>query len=837
MKKRYISIRTKIVSIFAFIFLMMFLIINLGVIQFYSSTFQTLEDDDISAQVHRAKKAIDNRILILETLALDWATWDETYDFMEDHNLEFIASNIDDNTFDILDVNIILLIDQEGQIVFGEQLALESEIITPISLQDLKDSGILSLHERQNEGQSGIVVMNHQAMIISLQPVLKSDGSGPARGKMIFGKYIDEEIIQLLSDDLRAEISVQLIENELAEDMNTETLEVEVVNDELILAHTFIDDLTAENTLKVTIEYPRILMNKGLVGIKMSRFLLPLAQLTILLLLLIVLNKTVLNKLSILNSQVKEIIHRGNVKDRISYNAGYDELGELASNMNDMLSVNESLHSEVEGARDQLEVKIQERTGELQITNKRLEVEIIERQKIQDEVTFLAYHDNLTSLPNRLLFTDRLLQIIEQAKRLERYISVMFIDLDDFKVINDTLGHSVGDQLLLQVASRLSSVIRKNDTVCRIGGDEFVLLINGYKDARNLQIIAEKIVSSFKQPFLLLEQAYMITCSMGIAQYPIDGEDVEELLKNADIAMYRAKGLGKNQYEFCTEDLKNLALETMMFTNKLHRAIDRHELQLYYQPQINGVTGTIEGVEALLRWELPEEGFIPPSKFIPIAEKTRLILPIGEWVLRTACEQTRRWLDKGYKPLRMAVNFSVYQITNPNVVDLVKCVLKEYNIDPSMLEIELTESIAMERNVGIETTLNKLKELGISLSIDDFGKEYSSLSRLKDLPIDRVKIDMSFVHGIGVSHKDESITKAVILLANNMGMKTIAEGVETEDQLAFLNHKMCDEVQGYYLYKPMSAEKMDEVLLKVNALEQTSEYPIQPNYKIQPQTN
>ena len=428
------------------------------------------------------------------------------------------------------------------------------------------------------------------------------------------------------------------------------------------------------------------------------------------------------------------------------------------------------------------------------------------------KIDFMAYYDALTGLPNHSLLTDRVNQGIFRASRQETLISIMFIDLDGFKMINDTLGHDQGDELLKQVSRRLLSVVRKNDTVCRLGGDEFVLYINDYKDEDNLDIIASKVIGVFNKPFVLKNQEYFITGSVGISQYPIDGDDVKTLIKNADMAMYKAKSLGKNQYQKCSNDLKNSTLETISLTNNLYGAIERNEMILYYQPQVNGLTGEILGVEALLRWNHPKCGFVPPFKFIPLAEKTRLILPIGYWVLKTACEQCKEWQDKGFKPIKIAVNFSVYQLNHPSIIEQIEDVLEKTSLQAKYLDVEITESLAMDTNGKIKETLETIKNLGVTLSIDDFGKEYSSLSRLKELPIDRIKIDMSFVQGIGISDKDEMITNAIVLLASNLGLETIAEGVETKEQMEFLNKTTCDQMQGYYFYKPMPAVEMEKLL-------------------------
>lgn len=435
------------------------------------------------------------------------------------------------------------------------------------------------------------------------------------------------------------------------------------------------------------------------------------------------------------------------------------------------------------------------------------------------KIDFMAYHDPLTSLPNRLLLVDRVNQGIIHANRQDTLISIMFMDIDGFKMINDTLGHDQGDELLKQISMRLLSVVRKRDTVCRQGGDEFILYINDYKDEENLEIIASKIIDVFKIPFILCRQKYFITASLGISRYPIDGDDVQTLIKNADMAMYKAKSLGSNRYYKCSNDLKNSTLETISLTNDLYKAIERNEMMLYYQPQVNGSTGEILGVETLLRWQHPDFGFVSPFKFIPLAEKTRLILFIGNWVLKKACEQCKKWQKKGFKPIKIAVNFSVYQLVDPSIIEQIEDVLEKNSLEAKYLEVEITESATMDTNSKIKETFERMKNLGITLIIDDFGKDYSSLSRIEGLPIDKIKIDMSFVQGIGISDKDETITEAIISLASKLGFKTIAEGVETKEQMEFLNQCMCDQMQGYYFYKPMPADEMEKVLANLSKIE------------------
>lgn len=431
----------------------------------------------------------------------------------------------------------------------------------------------------------------------------------------------------------------------------------------------------------------------------------------------------------------------------------------------------------------------------------------------------MAYYDHLTSLPNRLSFNSRVDQAIHSAARRGRQFAVLFLDLDSFKNVNDTMGHESGDLLLKIISRQLISSLRPKDTVSRFGGDEFLVLINDLVSLRDLPLIADRIMNLFRTPFCLDGQEFNITASAGISVYPTDGTTADELVKNADIAMYQAKAKGKNQYVICSATLKQEVTDRLNLTNYLYRALDRQELMLYYQPQIDVKTGAIIGLEALLRWKHPELGMVPPYSFIPLAEHTGLINPIGEWVLHTACAQSVRWKEMGLPAVRMAVNISAIQFSNPALAQQVERVLQQTGLNPACLELELTESAALQNVEHTMQALSALKALGISVSIDDFGTEYSSLSRLKLLPIDRIKMDMQFVHSIGGTSKDHAVTKIIISLAKNLGIKVIAEGVETKQQLDFLAQRMCDEVQGYYYFHPMPAEEVEAVLRERGAIE------------------
>ncbi|MDF9409476.1 MAG: Cyclic di-GMP phosphodiesterase Gmr [Pelotomaculum sp. PtaB.Bin013] len=443
--------------------------------------------------------------------------------------------------------------------------------------------------------------------------------------------------------------------------------------------------------------------------------------------------------------------------------------------------------------------------------------DITERQRYEETIRHQAFHDALTGLPNRMLFKDRLTLEIAHAKRNKQMLAVLFLDLDRFKLVNDTLGHGLGDQLLKIIARRLVGYVREDDTVARLGGDEFTVLLPEILQVENAAKVARKILRAVREPVRIDVHELYISTSIGIALYPSDGEDAESLLKNADTAMYRAKENGKNNYQLYTPAMNAKAFERLAIENGLRRALDRNEFVVYYQPKVNINTGKIIGMEALVRWEVPERGLIPPGDFIPLAEDTGLIVPIGEWVLRTACAQNKAWQDAGYPPLRVAVNLSARQFQLQNLVEVVSRVLEETGLEPCWLELEITESVAMQNAEYTVKMLYELKDMGIQLAIDDFGTGYSSLNYLKRFPISKLKIDKSFVREIGTDQDNEAIASTVIVLGQSLKLGVVAEGVETEEQYDFLKQHQCDEMQGYLFGKPVPPEKFEEMIRRESA--------------------
>lgn len=438
--------------------------------------------------------------------------------------------------------------------------------------------------------------------------------------------------------------------------------------------------------------------------------------------------------------------------------------------------------------------------------------DITERKASEDHVRHLAHHDALTSLPNRMLLMERLSHALTHAHRQGKMVAVMFLDLDRFKNINDTLGHTVGDQLLKNVAERLSECVREDDTVARLGGDEFVIVLEDVFSIQDVAGIAQKLINAMERPVMLERQELFVTTSIGISVYPDDGDNADTLIKHADTAMYRAKEQGRNNSQFYTADMNERALERLTMENSLRHALERNEFLLYYQPQVDLKTRSITGMEALLRWQHPDFGLVSPSRFIPIAEETGLIVPIGEWVLRAACFQNKAWQDAGMPRLHVAVNLSARQFKQPNLVNVVSQALADSGLEPCYLELEITESIAMEHAEETITRLNELKAMGVAISMDDFGTGHSSLSYLKRFPIDTLKIDQSFVQDVLLDSQDAAIAAAISTMARSLKMKVVTEGVETQEQVGFLREHDRDEVQGYYFSHPLPADAFADLL-------------------------
>lgn len=810
--KWFKSIRTRFIGIMA-----VMLILTTGMVYLILHTvmqdkINILEDKYIIENVERTKKEIFKEIEVLDTIVMDWAVWDNSYQFMIDKNPEYIKANLSEDTLNNLKINIMLFIDNKGNLVHGEGYDLQKKESVPIDealLKYIKDHSLLQNNDVKYR-KSGIVTLNGKDLILlSICPILTSAGEGPINGYIVLGANFTEKKIADIGEELSSEIKLTFLKDFEYDrkffDLKDDKIQIDAVSDQKIIGRAFLDDIDGKHLLLLSIEKNRDINNIGEAGIKATLWLLLGLFFLFAIIITVILDRGILLRFQELSNDIRKIGEGKDLSVRLKRQNIDDELTDVSNEINGMLGVLE---------RSQLFLSKSE--SALKKAIEKLQDEVLEHQKTQEQIKYIAYHDTLTGLPNRNLLNELLVHSITLAERNNKCMAVLFLDIDGFKMINDSKGHGMGDQILQEVAERLLKTLRKSDVIARHGGDEFIVIIEELDNCSGVELIANKIINCFQEPFHLENQDYFLTTSVGVAVYPADGQTPDMLIKNADIAMYKAKENGKNQYLFCTPVMKDVANEMMELSTNLYRAIEKNELELYYQPQLSCHNNQIMGVEALIRWRHPVMGLISPAKFIPIAEKTGLILPIGEWVLRTACQQNKKWQEQGLPKIRMGVNLSLRQFHNNDLLNLVESVLKETKLAPQYLELEITETIAMKEKSYIINTLNAFRQIGVSIAIDDFGTEYSSLSYLKHLPVDRLKVAMQFIRGIGIDHKDEALAKGIIVLAKSIGMNVIAEGVETKEQLEFLKNHNCDEIQGYYFFKPLAEAEMTKLLITYN---------------------
>ncbi len=475
-----------------------------------------------------------------------------------------------------------------------------------------------------------------------------------------------------------------------------------------------------------------------------------------------------------------------------------DEIGKLGGAVNKMSVDLDCARQALLRHQETLEARVIERTTELAEANKKSE--------------YLAYYDSLTALPNRRMFGTLLERDIVQARRFKKELAVLFVDLDRFKNINDTLGHGAGDLLLKEIAQRIKGSLRESDTVARLGGDEFVILLPALGNEKDVAFVANNVLAAIFKPITLLGQEFRVTASMGVSFYPVDGEDEQTLMKRADVAMYLAKEEGRNNFKFYSAAMNSHSFERLALESSLRLALDKDEFILQYQPKLIISTNRITGVEALLRWQHPVLGIVQPIKFMAIAEETGLILSIGRWVLRTACLQNVAWQRDGLPPMCMAVNLSPRQFSDENLLRDIAAILEETGMTPELLELEITEGMLMHDVKKAMKTLTSLRDMGVMIAIDDFGTGYSSLSHLKRFPLSAIKVDRSFIRDLETNADDRGVTEAIIAMGRTLSLTVIAEGVETASQLAFLRQHACDEFQGYYFSEAISAAECAEIL-------------------------
>lgn len=804
-----------------------FALILFGGHGFLLQGFVKLEQDFMYRNVLRVNRAFVVSGADLETLTTDWATWDDSYQFIVDRNTDFIKTNLVESTFQNAKLNLILYYDSTGKLVFGKayDLALNKEVTIPKSVVEYMSNNKKLIHHASTADRiSGVIKLPDGLMQIASSPIITSEKKGPIRGSVLMGRYLGSEGVQKIA--VITELDLKLFEfNAIETDpllsqvyrqlKTTNTIYIEPANNREINGYSLVKDVNGIPVAILKVTMPRSIFQTGkqVVGYYFASAL--LLSIVLIVFLWWLLRVIVVKRLEKLDSEIVAITLEKNFSDRVTVQ-GSDELTSVARVINGLLETLEEMIF-------QLKTRIKKGTAE----SRKLKKEIADREAIerallmsQERLDQLAHYDTLTNLPNRLLFNELLRKFISEAKRQKKNLAVLFLDLDRFKNINDSFGHSIGDQVLKIVAERMRSVLRNEAIISRLGGDEFMVLINDVEYSDQVAVIARRILGAFVTPVMVGEHELYLNLSIGISIYPNDGMKFEDLEKNADMAMYRAKQSGGGTFHYYTREMNQAASKFIELETNLRKAVNNKEFVVYYQPKIDLKTREIVGAEALIRWNHPQLGFISPASFIPVAEETGLILSIGEFVLAEACRTAKLWQEQGLKMVPVAVNLSAVQFRNLNLVQSITTILSETGLTPEYLELEITESAVME-NVNIAIgKLRAIREIGILVSVDDFGTGYSSISYLKQFPINYLKIDRSFVDGIPDNPDDVVIASAVISLAHSLGFKVIAEGVETQGQSQFLVESDCDMAQGYYFSRPVPNEEFSKLLIMGKLLQE-----------------
>lgn len=811
--------------------------------------FSKIENSIIIQNINSTLTALNKETSNLESTNKDWAHWDDTYAFIKNPNWEYIKNNILNDTLGDLKLNFVVFINMNNEIVYSKGFNLvnnREEEVPSYIIDCLTSNPYIIRHTNVQSNIKGIVTTSQTPIIISSLPIITSSKQGPIKGTLIMGKYLDYEFISQLSKIIDLPLTFCSINNfNFPIDYNR-TIVVKPLNEDSIAGYTVINDIKGNPSLILTISSERQIYKYA----KTSKFYFTLSLFTSCLVFSIIalwlLNKAVLSPSIEQEVLLNTIPAQVYFKDKsLTYITGNSVFAKIFNIPRDKIRGKTDFElfpkQEAEIIRSQDLDILSSRSPKLNIerqvtlpdgntiwasTSKApyvgqdgkikgmvgISTDVTEYKMTQEKIKHLAYYDSLTNLPNRALFNILATKTIAQSPEKDKILAILYIDLDKFKLINDTLGHTIGDELIKVVSDRLLRCIRKCDTLSRLGGDEFGVLLPNIGNKSEVESICKKVTNAMKEPWPISGYEINITISTGIVLYPKDGQDIYTLLKYADIAMYHAKAQGRNVYQFYTSTLSDKPQEELSLESNLLVAIKNAEFILYYQPQFHIKKNKFIGTEALIRWNNPQLGLITPEKFIPYAEKGDLILPIDEWVLKTACTQAKAWHQKGLQLSSVAVNLSSKQFHQRNLVYVISSILEETGLSPNHLEIEITEGIAMENPENTLKVLSSLKTMGIKIALDDFGTGYSSLGYLKRFPIDKLKIDKSFTQDMITNSDAKEIVKTIIMLAHNLKIATLAEGVETKEQLDFLTQEGCDEVQGYLFGKPMEPESLEKIL-------------------------
>lgn len=823
------KLRNKVLIAISTAWLIFLSLTYIGSQYFLIRSFISLEQSHADQDLGRIDQALDQINYALYTFTSDWSHWNDLYDFMQDKNPSFVSNNLNMTAFVNSHINLLSYWDKSGHLKVGSGIDTNGKKIIsfPKGIENYiyPNSPLLSRKD-VNQDIRGYAKVQDGILLVAASAITDGDKLMPILGATVTGRWFDQALVNKIADTTKLEVKLYLPD---AISKNTQLSEVfhaisksdphlsEPIDEDFLQGFTLLKDINNKPIGMLRMQTPRTIYKTGQEAIRyyLSSFMI----LAILFsgLILWLLRSLIIRRLEKLDHEVANIAAKKTVKQRVDA-SGTDELSSVSHEINLMLDT-------IQSSQEQLEQRVEERTQELKQANIQLKQEITERRAVERELVVhkenlvrLAHYDDLTHLPNRVLFNEILNKAIVNAKKKNASLGILFIDLDRFKAINDALGHSTGDAVLKEMATRFSRLMRSSDILARLGGDEFIVLLNEIHQAETATDIANQILKVSSDPVKVGSHEFHISTSIGICMFPKDGESLEDLQKNADMAMYKAKRQGGRSYLFFSTEMNTIANQHIEMETALRRAITNKEFILYFQPQLNLKTGEINRVEALIRWAHPTHGMISPMSFIPLAEESGLILEIGEWAIQEAARICCLWKAQGFEKITVGVNISPKQFQHQDVAGIIANVLKETGLSPHSLEVEITETAIMNNVEEAIIKLNRIKSLGVEISIDDFGTGYTSISYLKQFPVSILKIDRVFVKNLPDNQNDAGITTAVIGLAHSLGLHVIAEGVETLEQLTFLSENDCDMIQGYYLGRPVPYQDIVFQISDVNSV-------------------
>lgn len=778
-----------------------------------------MEGELLRRNIKRIHNALGLEKEYLDNLTANWGNWDECYEYVQHNNESFGVENIALASFNSLKLEVIGVWDTDYQFLMGKKFDLleQKEEPFPALLDAYVQKEFKNSPIKPPQNRTDFMQTDDGLMIVSLAVVTDTAVTKPPLGALIMGRTIHKQFLDHLKVATQTDLDIQdfslsqdgpILKDQLDELLaSNENFISKALDEYKIVAHSILRDNDGKPVGVITLKQNRNIYQLGKSTTHTLIIGIGVAGLLLMGLIYYLSNRLIMRRLVRLKDELEVITESQNFDSRVTETKD-DEIGYVSNQINHMFQV-------INESRKYLEQRVQERTESLAKLNEDLVAEIHKRTKIENELIEhrehliqLAHFDNLTGLPNRVLLNNTLSHALINCYDPNQKIALLFIDIDRFKYINDAKGHEAGDFVLKTLALRLKQLVTKNEMAARIGGDEFIIIIQNFMDKRYVDKFSQAVLDACALPIEHAGQIYYLSASIGISLYPDNGKTLEDLQKNADIAMYKSKTRAPGHYYYFENEMDFEATAALQLDEQLHRALENNEFSLYYQPKYDIQTGNLVGMEALIRWFSPILGFVSPDQFIPYAEKSGLIIPIGKWVLEEACRAKTEWKNMGFDNVKISINMSPVQFNRQDMVSILKEIINAYQVNPENLEIEITESAIMN-DVALSTQkLQAMRDFGLHISIDDFGTGYTSLNHIKIFPVDYLKIDRSFITGIPQKQADMAIIQCIVDLSHKLGVKVVAEGIETSEQLEFLASIGCDIAQGYLFARPLDKEAM-----------------------------